>query len=85
MADIVLEKAVNVLAVQEQYVHTEDAPVSTLSKKMQEEDACYFVWVYENNKKVKRFVDLGISDGIYVEIKQGLTTEDQVIIADDSN
>jgi HlyD family secretion protein len=73
-ADIVLDKATNVLAIKEQYVHTEE--ISGTSAP--------FVWVYENNKSVKKHVVLGVSDGIYVAIKKGLTTSDQVITADDS-
>ncbi len=74
-ADIVLDKAINVLAIKEQYVHTEEAPGENVP----------FVWVYENNKKVKKHVELGVSDGIYVEIKKGLTANDQVMTEDDSH
>jgi len=75
-ADIVLDKAINVLAIKEQCVQTEEAIGSS--------DPVSFVWVYENNKDVKKHVELGVSDGIYVEVKQGLTTNDRVIIKDDS-
>lgn len=84
IADVVLDKATNVLAIQEKYVHTEDVDmqVPSLSKKDPREDKS-FVWVYANKKKLKRHVELGISDGLYVEIKKGLTAEDQVITTDD--
>jgi len=85
IADIILEQAIHVLAIQEKYVHSVDADTqaSTTLEKVQEANNC-FVWVYENKQKVKKPVELGISDGIYVEIKKGLTAGDQVIIADDS-
>jgi len=86
LADIVLEKAIDVLAIQEKWIHTEE------DKSTQEpatSEATYsansdFVWVYTNKKKVKRDVELGVSDGIYVEVKKGLTVNDQVITEDDS-
>jgi HlyD family secretion protein len=74
-ADIVLDKAINVLAIKEQYVYTEGTSGASAP----------FVWVYENNKSVKKHVELGISDGVYVAITQGLTASDQVITADDSH
>lgn len=74
-ADIVLDKATNVLAIKEQCVHTDELL----------EGSTPFVWVYENNKNVRRHVVLGVSDGIYVEAKEGLTANDQVIIGDDSH
>ena len=74
-ADIVLKEAIDVLAIKEKCVHTEEMPEGSTS----------FVWVYETNKKVKKRVVLGISDGIYVEAKEGLTANDQVMMEDDSH
>ncbi len=82
MADIILEKATDVLAIKEKCLHVEDP--STQAHMLEGEEArkdnTTFVWVYENNQKVKKSVKLGISDGIYVEVKEGLTENDQVII-----
>jgi HlyD family secretion protein len=74
-ADIALDKAINVLAIKERCVHTEEIP----------RESTPFVWVYENNKNLKKHVELGVSDGIYVEVKKGLTANDQVITEDDSH
>jgi HlyD family secretion protein len=86
MADIVLAKAIDVLAIQEKWIHTEEGKSTQEPAKS---EATYsansnFVWVYINKKKVKRHVELGVSDGIYVEVKKGLTASDQVITEDDS-
>ncbi|XWN35412.1 MAG: efflux RND transporter periplasmic adaptor subunit [Roseivirga sp.] len=78
-ADVVLEKAVDVLAIREQWLHTEASP----GEEALENDTA-FVWVYENKQKVKKPVQLGVSNGIYVEVKAGLTENDQVITVDDS-
>ena len=86
MADIVLEQAINVLAIKERCLPKNEAP--SQSPKTQEdaqEANTSFVWVYENNQKVKKPVKLGISNGIYVEVKEGLTESDQVIVEDDSH
>jgi len=85
IADIVLEKVVDVLAIKEKYLHIEDTDQHISPPSDGEQRSVnYFVWVYENNQQVKKSVELGVSDGLYVEIKQGLTAADQVIIADDS-
>lgn len=86
MADVVLDKAVNVLAVKEKCIHTEEEANQQVSSPSAREQGSnkYFVWVYEHNQQVKKPVELGVSDGLYVEIKQGLTTADQVIVGDDS-
>ncbi|MEL7065662.1 MAG: efflux RND transporter periplasmic adaptor subunit, partial [Bacteroidota bacterium] len=78
-ADVVLEKAVDVLAIREQWLHTEASP----GEEALENDTA-FVWVYENKQKMKKPVQLGVSNGIYVEVKAGLTENDQVITVDDS-
>ena len=82
MADIVLEQAVDVLAIKEKCLHK--AETSTQAPKTQAENG-FFVWVYENNQQVKKPVRLGVSNGIYVEVKEGLTANDQVIVKDDSH
>ena len=86
MADIVLEQALDVLAIKEKCLHKADT--STQAPKAQEEgqeENGSFVWVYENNQQVKKPVRLGVSNGIYIEVKEGLTANDQVIVADDSH
>ena len=86
LADIVLEQALDVLAIKEKCLHK--AETSTQAPKTQAaaqaENGC-FVWVYENNQQVKKPVRLGVSNGIYVEVKEGLTANDQVIVKDDSH
>jgi HlyD family secretion protein len=87
MADIVLEKAIDVLAIKEKSVHTEE-DISTQKPTTPEAaqgGSKPFVWIYENKKKVKKYIELGVSDGIYVEVKQSLTANDQVIMEDDSH
>jgi HlyD family secretion protein len=87
MADIVLEQAMGVLAIKEQAVHTEDpaAHASAEEAEAAEDKATTFVWVYAAKKRVKKYVVLGVSNGIYVAVKEGLEETDQVIIADDSH
>lgn len=79
MADIVLGRAIDVITIKEQWVQSEECEDATNHKQTM----LYYVWVYENDKKVKRYVKLGISDGIYVEVKEGLAVTDKVITADD--
>lgn len=81
MADIVLAQAQDVLAVKEQWVKTTTQSV----EKGQQEETVDYVWVAENGKPVKRPVKLGVSDGIYVEIKEGLAITDQIITAHDKH
>lgn len=45
-----------------------------------QEDGEYFVWVVEGNKAVKKEVKVGMADDQDMEIKSGLSNEDQVII-----
>jgi len=66
-ASIILDKAENVLAIKEALVQYDDK-----TKKP-------FVEIEKGNQDFeKRNVDLGISDGIYVEIKSGITKEDNI-------
>lgn len=66
LADIVIDKADNVLAVQESIIQTEGDD--------------YFVPCLEQGKVVRKKVQLGISDGLYVAIKEGLTAQDHLIV-----
>jgi len=45
------------------------------NEKMEE-----YVWVSENGVAKRRFIERGITDGLYTEIKKGLTEEDEVIV-----
>ena len=85
-AEVILAKVCDVLAVEEAWVHQENASmqVSTTPEAAQGRGT-FFVWTHKNNKKAKKYVELGISDGIYVEVKGGLTANDKVITADDSH
>lgn len=85
LADIVLDKAVDVLAIEEKWVHTEDTTIQVSTTPAEDQGAgTPFVWVQEGDKKLKKYVELGVSDGIYVEVKKGLAADDQIIISDDS-
>ncbi|MCU0318068.1 MAG: efflux RND transporter periplasmic adaptor subunit [Amoebophilaceae bacterium] len=84
-ADIILAKVSNVLAVEEAWVHQENVSVQVpMTSEVAQGDSTFFVWAHENNKKVKKYVELGTSDGIYVEVKKGLTANDKIITVDDS-
>ena len=87
MADIVLEQATDVLAIKEKCLHQETSsePSPSTQEGVQKKEPGVFVWVYENGQKVKKSIQLGVSDGIYVEVKEGLTENDQVIVEDDSH
>lgn len=76
MADIVLEQAKDVLAIPEKCLQQDPEA---------EKEASIFVWVHEDGQKIKKPVKLGVSDGIHVEVKEGLTENDQVIVADDTH
>lgn len=66
LAEVILEKVTNVLAVPESMIHME-------GKK-------YFVKCLRNGKAVEQYVVLGLSDGCYVQVKEGLTEQDQLIV-----
>lgn len=68
LAEIVVERASNVIAIQE--------------KMIQIEGKTYFVNCLVGGVSVKKKVVLGVSDGLYAEVKQGLTEKDQLIIAE---
>ncbi len=78
MAAIVLEQAKDVLAIPEKCLRPNPEAAAG-------EADSFFVWVYENSQKVKKPIKLGVSDGIHVAIKEGLTENDQVIVADDTH
>ena len=78
MAVIVLEQANDVLAIPEKCLRPNPEAAAGAADG-------FFVWVYENSQKVKKPIKLGVSDGIHVEIKEGLTENDQVIVADDTH
>ena len=64
-AEIVLQKAQDVLTLSESAIQFDD-------------DEKTFVYVKENNDWVKRPVVTGLSDGVTIEIKEGLTASDVV-------
>lgn len=66
IAEIIIEKATNVLAVQE--------------KMIQKKEKDYFVECLEAGVPVQKKVVLGLSDGMYVEVKKGLCEQDQLIV-----
>lgn len=85
-ADIILAKVSDVLAIEEAWVHQDNASMlAPMTLEVAQGESAFFVWTHEHNKKVKKYVELGISDGIYVEVKKGLTANDRIIIADDSH
>lgn len=66
LAEVTVQKATNVLAVPEKYIHSEGKN--------------YFVWCLESGKKIKKNVVLGLSDGLYAEAIKGLNEKDQLIV-----
>src|SRR5690606_23759265 len=65
-ASVILEKAENVLAVKEALVQFD-------------KDQKPFVEVEVGDKKFeKRAITLGVSDGIYVEVKSGIKADDKI-------
>ena len=47
---------------------------------IQGEGKAYFVNSLQEGKSVRKDIVLGLSDGLYVEVKEGLTEADQLII-----
>ncbi len=66
LAEVILERAKDVLAVPESMIQTEGTN--------------YFVKCFSEGKSVKKGVTLGLSDGLYVEVKGGLTETDRLIV-----
>ncbi|WP_419241793.1 efflux RND transporter periplasmic adaptor subunit [Cardinium endosymbiont of Nabis limbatus] len=66
LAEVILEQVDDVLAVSESMIQTEGTT--------------YFVKCLCADKVVKKNVVLGLSDGLYVEIKEGLTEADHLIV-----
>ena len=66
LAEVILEQANNVLAVPESMI--------------QMEGTTYFVKCLNEGKVVEKNVVLGLSDGLYVEVKEGLTEADRLIV-----
>ena len=44
-----------------------------------------YVWVKKGEKIEKKYIELGISDGKYTEITQGLTKDDKIVQNDSAN
>jgi HlyD family secretion protein len=67
-AQITLEQVSNVLSIEEKYVqYSSDSA---------------FVWKGNSKDSKKKFVKLGLSDGKFIQILNGLTTKDKVILKD---
>ncbi len=66
IAEIIIDKKENVLSISEKY--------------LQSEDDKYFVEINVKGKKVKKYVEIGISDGINIEIIKGLSDKDIIFI-----
>lgn len=66
LAEVIVDQVSNVLAVPERMIETEDAGD--------------FIKCVENGQMVKKKVVLGLSDGMYVEVKEGITASDQLLI-----
>lgn len=92
-AEIILARATDVLSIEERYVHSSPKKEKTSSPKSDqskddtsssEGELESYVWIKSGSKQVKRVVTLGVSDGLYVEIKKGLEVEEEVITNPDS-
>lgn len=66
LAEVVVQQAPNVLTVQEKMIHTEGKT--------------YFVNCLHEGESIRKDVVLGLSDGLYVEVKEGLTEADCLIV-----
>ena len=66
LAEVILEQVKNVLAIPESTIYTEGTN--------------YFVKCLRAGKVVTKNVTLGLSDGLHVEVKEGLTEADHVIV-----
>ena len=70
-AEIVLSSKKNVPSIEEKYITYRN-------------DSTY-VWVKKGEKIEKKYIELGISDGKYTEITQGLTKDDKIVQNDSAN
>ena len=70
-AEIVLNSKKNVPSIEEKYITYRN-------------DSTY-VWVKKGEKIEKKYIELGISDGKYTEITQGLTKDDKIVQNDSAN
>ncbi len=68
-AEIILQKRVNVLAIQEKFIHFQN-------------DSAYLTIIKPDGKPEKRFIDTGLSDGINIEVIHGLNQDDKFEITD---
>ncbi|ROT47083.1 efflux RND transporter periplasmic adaptor subunit [Candidatus Cardinium hertigii] len=66
LAEVIVEQVQQVLAIPD--------------KMIQEEGHTYFVKCWNGTENINKNVVLGLSDGLYTEIKEGLTEADQLII-----
>jgi HlyD family secretion protein len=65
VAEIILDKRDSVLTIKER---------NLIFKK----DSLFVELLDENNKKIKRLVKIGLSDGLRIEITEGLSLKDRV-------
>ncbi|MDQ0162183.1 efflux RND transporter periplasmic adaptor subunit [Aeribacillus alveayuensis] len=62
-------------------IETERKKVKAIPlEAIQQEDDTHFVYVVENGKTVKKEIKVGTSDDQFMEVKNGLTKEDKVIV-----
>jgi HlyD family secretion protein len=74
-AEVVMEERENVLAVEERWLEFKnDQAVATLVPKTGEGSS--------TGEPEERVVEVGISDGIYVEIISGLEESDKILVPD---
>ena len=67
-AEMIVSQALNALSIPEYLVENEGDK--------------YFVWCLNDSEREKRYVKLGLSDGLHVEILEGLTDEDVLVVKD---
>ncbi len=65
VAEFIAEKTDSVLCIEEKYLHYEN-------------DSAYVVLANNQAEKQRQYVNIGLSDGIKVEIKSGVTTTDRL-------
>ncbi|MCP3660871.1 MAG: efflux RND transporter periplasmic adaptor subunit [Bacteroidetes bacterium] len=65
-ANIIISQKDNVLTIPEKYLKFEDDKI--------------YIEIDEKGKNVKRYIETGISDGIDIEVKKGLTEKDAILL-----
>lgn len=67
-------------------IETDRKKVNTLPLKAIRQDGDhYFVFVVKNGKAIKKEIEIGLTKGQYIEVKEGLAKDDKVVINSPNN